>query len=62
MEKELKITVIKSGPLKVEGELKFIMPDGEEKVQNNAYLCRCGGSGKKPFCDGTHKKIGFETD
>ena len=62
MEKELKITVIKSGPLKVEGELKLIMHDGEEKVQNNAFLCRCGGSSKKPFCDGTHKKIGFETD
>mgnify|MGYP003599092220 CR=1 FL=1 len=60
MEKELKITVIKSGPLKVDGEL--IMPDGEEKVQNNAFLCRCGGSSKKPFCDGTHKKIGFETN
>ena len=62
MEKELKITVIKSGPLKVDGELKLIMPDGEEKVQNNAYLCRCGGSGKKPFCDEKKKKIGFETD
>ena len=56
MEKELKITVIKSGPLKVEGELKLIMPDGEEKVQNNAFLCRCGGSSKKPSATELTKK------
>ena len=59
MEKELKITVIKSGPLKVEGELKLIMPDGEEKVQNNAFLCRCGGGSKKTIFDGNHKKKSF---
>ena len=62
MENELKITVVKNGPLKVEGELKLIMPNGEEKVQKNAFLCRCGGSSNKPFCDGTHRKIGFEAE
>ena len=62
MENELKITVLKSGPLKVEGEMKLILPNGEEKVHNNAFLCRCGASSKKPFCDGTHKKIGFEAE
>lgn len=60
MENELKITVLKNGPLKVEGELRLVLPDGVEKMQSSAYLCRCGGSSNKPFCDGTHKKNGFD--
>lgn len=42
----------------------FELVDAQGKVAsagNVAWLCRCGGSANKPFCDGTHKKIGFKS-
>ena len=53
------VTMIPNGPIKVTGN--FSVKDSNQQmleVDNEIYLCRCGGSGKKPFCDGTHKKIG----
>lgn len=40
---------------------KFVL-NGEERVLERAKLalCRCGHSEHKPFCDGTHKRVGFE--
>lgn len=35
---------------------------GPVEADERYFLCRCGGSGNKPFCDGTHSKIGFESD
>jgi CDGSH-type Zn-finger protein len=56
------VTVLANGPLMVKGE--FGLTDAEGKplpVKDGAtYLCRCGSSANKPFCDGTHKKEGFE--
>jgi CDGSH-type Zn-finger protein len=49
-----------SGPLWVKGGIPVISADGTEyEVRNRATLCRCGASGNKPFCDGTHISIGF---
>lgn len=57
------IKVLQNGPYKIEGE------DASAVDWNGAryavskhpfYLCRCGGSKTKPFCDGTHAKIGFK--
>lgn len=57
---EEKIELIKNGPLVAKGIKQCKNSRGEPlDVQENMYLCRCGGSQKKPFCDGTHKKIGF---
>jgi uncharacterized Fe-S cluster protein YjdI len=56
-----KIKVIKNGPLLVEGGCSLIDNEGKELVGRGSYaLCRCGGSGKKPLCDGTHIKIEFD--
>ena len=56
-----KIKVIRNGPLLVEGGCSLMNSDGKELTDQGPYaLCRCGSSGKKPFCDGTHSKIGFD--
>jgi CDGSH-type Zn-finger protein len=50
-----------SGPYWVRGRIQVIAADGfEYEVRNRVSLCRCGGSGNKPFCDGTHASIGFD--
>ena len=56
-----KIKVVKNGPFLVEGDCPLIDPEGKDAEVRGPYaLCRCGGSKKKPFCDGTHIKIGFD--
>ena len=57
------ITVRLNGPYKVEGDdVKVVDWNGNEYpiVKRPFALCRCGGSTTKPFCDGTHSKIGFQ--
>jgi len=50
---------MRNGPLRVTGEIHVRLDDGTEEVLPRATLCRCGQSGRKPFCDNTHLKIGF---
>lgn len=68
---EVKITIRKNGPYRVEaplGSIEMVDGDGNPydlsprmKEGKLAFsLCRCGGSVQKPFCDGTHSKIGFQ--
>lgn len=59
-DEEVTARIIKNGPILVKGNIKFTHPGGEETIEKNPALCRCGGSSNKPFCDGTHGKIGFE--
>jgi CDGSH-type Zn-finger protein len=60
-----KITVRPNGPLRLEGEFEICDMDGKafsHPGRTSIALCRCGQSEKKPFCDGTHKKISFASD
>jgi CDGSH-type Zn-finger protein len=54
------ITPKENGPNRCEGPLTLRDVDGRISVSNSTFLCRCGGSHNKPFCDGTHKRIGFK--
>ena len=48
-----------NGPYLVKGSVTIVHADGTSETKENAALCRCGGSMNKPFCDGSHRKIGF---
>jgi CDGSH-type Zn-finger protein len=54
------IKVRDNGPLVVEGDFTLTDAAGNEIPVLKRALCRCGGSTTKPFCDGTHSKIGFQ--
>ena len=57
----LKITLANNGPLLLEGAVTLSSADGQASAEGSkGALCRCGASANKPFCDGTHKSIGFE--
>ena len=55
------ITPYRDGPLIVRGDFRLVDQDGAEIDPGRATiaLCRCGKSGIKPFCDGSHKRSGF---
>ena len=55
------ITPYRDGPLIVRGDFKLVDAEGDEidPGRKTVALCRCGKSGIKPFCDGTHKRSGF---
>ena len=59
----VQISIRPNGPYLVEGDVEVVDVNGN-KVDTTGRpkiaLCRCGGSTTKPFCDGTHSKIGFQ--
>ncbi len=52
----VKIKLIQNGPAKIEGQVTVIHPDGREEEKSSCYICRCGKSQNKPWCDGSHAK------
>jgi CDGSH-type Zn-finger protein len=63
---DVKITVQKNGPLRLEGEgLQIVDPTGAAfglGGRTVVSLCRCGMSNTKPFCDGSHNHHGFQDE
>jgi CDGSH-type Zn-finger protein len=61
----VRIVALPGGPLRVEGECSVVDLAGNpfparEGKKPGVYLCRCGHSALKPWCDGSHKRVGFE--
>jgi CDGSH-type Zn-finger protein len=62
MAEEVTIQALDNGPYLVRGPVTITDAEGNQFRTNRepVALCRCGGSTTKPFCDGTHSKIGFQ--
>jgi CDGSH-type Zn-finger protein len=59
----VKISIRPNGPYLVEGDVEVVDVNGtpvDTSSRPKIALCRCGASVTKPFCDGTHSKIGFQ--
>jgi CDGSH-type Zn-finger protein len=62
---DVKVTVLRNGPLRVEGVVEVVDPEGGRyglKGRTKLSLCRCGHSANKPFCDGSHAREGFDSE
>jgi len=55
----LTIRPVPGGPNRCEGPLAIRGADARSASANLTLLCRCGHSGSKPYCDGTHSRVGF---
>ena len=57
----VKVEVTANGPYLIKTECLIVHTDGREETKTGTVaLCRCGASTNKPYCDGQHRKIGFE--
>jgi CDGSH-type Zn-finger protein len=59
-----KITIRDNGSARIEGDFEVVDAQGKPfglAGRTNIALCRCGQSEQKPFCDGSHKKINFQS-
>jgi CDGSH-type Zn-finger protein len=62
---DFKITVRSNGPLRLEGDIALLDASGKPFGLGGRAaisLCRCGQSGNKPFCDGSHARVGFASE
>ena len=57
------VKVLTDGPLQVKGECEMLDGQGNPipGKGGDIFLCRCGQSVNKPFCDGAHKRVGFKS-
>lgn len=61
---DFRVIVRNNGPLRLEGDITILDQDGKAfglAGRTVVSLCRCGHSQNKPFCDGSHNKVGFES-
>ncbi len=62
---DAKVEIRENGPIRVYGDVEIVDKDGNQyTVPEGQWVtfCRCGQSGKKPFCDSSHRDCSFEAE
>ena len=62
---ETKVIVRNNGPIRIEGVIQLFDQEGNAfglGGRTTISLCRCGHSENKPFCDGSHSRVGFQSE
>ncbi|MBI2964408.1 MAG: CDGSH iron-sulfur domain-containing protein [Deltaproteobacteria bacterium] len=61
---DVRIRTLKDGPYEVRGAIALLDGSRAEFTlpEEPIYLCRCGQSANRPFCDGSHKRVGFKSE
>lgn len=54
------VNALPNGPLEVSGHIRIRENGRDVELLGKTYFCRCGASGNKPYCDGSHHRVGFE--
>lgn len=61
-EKKTEVKALDNGPFQIKGGFTVVDAKGNEiRATDPAFLCRCGHSKNKPFCDGMHREKGFKS-
>lgn len=61
-EEKVTIKINDNGSIRVKGKVELLDGEGNVyEVKESFSLCRCGQSNNKPFCDGTHRKVSFNS-
>jgi CDGSH-type Zn-finger protein len=60
----IQLTALPDGPYRLNGDVTILDRDGRPLPERRppVYLCRCGRSADKPFCDGSHARTGWKED
>ena len=57
----IKVQILPDGPILIRGDVEVTHADGSSETKSDSTaFCRCGASASKPYCDGSHKRIGFK--
>jgi CDGSH-type Zn-finger protein len=62
---DVKVIVKNNGPVRLEGDIVLLDQEGRPfglAGRTAVSLCRCGQSANKPFCDGSHNRVGFQSE